>query len=57
MEQNPDRIRKYIEELQRRSQKTSTGAPGLFLNPVVGTSLLGASTGTGANSSLLSNQR
>ncbi len=53
MEQNPDRLRKYIEELQRRSQRTSGGSPGLLLNPTVGNqvapSLLGTSTGASAN--------
>ena len=61
IEQDIGKVKQFLNQVIRRTRPSSPGAPGLLLNPVVGTqvapSLLGASTGAGANSSLLSNQR
>ena len=56
LEQDVNKVKQFLTQVIRRTQPANLGAPGLLLNPVVGTqvapSLLGASTAPS-----LSNQR
>ena len=56
LEQDVNKVKQFLTQVIRRTQPANLGAPGLLLNPVVGTqvapSLLGASTAP-----LLSNQQ